>query len=161
MRLTKTHARRRIWIYAISLVMLILVGACKKAPYVLYEIPEGYVGWVSVEYDDEECPTKETPLGYRVRISQQGLGCTVFADTSTKFVKYTYVDSQGDATTKLEDTGWGEGGMIWGEHNGHKGELLFFVGPEEGLKDTETHPWGKVKEKIVPPPLEGSSSSSN
>jgi hypothetical protein len=49
----------------------------------------------------------------------------------------------GDTRRKLESTGWGGGGMVWGEYNGGSGNNLeernnvhegFFIGTEEQLK---------------------------
>jgi hypothetical protein len=54
----------------------------------------------------------------------------------------------GDTRRKLESTGWGGGGMVWGEYNGSSGnnertELHegFFIGTEEQMK---TFPAGNV-----------------
>jgi hypothetical protein len=103
-------------------------------------IPEGYVGWVRVDYGVNGAPALEVASRrYVVKIPPRG-----HVQTSTeieygwgKDQYYYYSDGGARPTTA---TGWGGGGTVWagetGDDHGDNGErtgahLAFFVGTEE------------------------------
>ena len=108
-----------------------------------YLIPDGYVGWVRIDFKVEN----EEPLGveddhYLYVFPESG-----HVKTSTDIEYgwatdefYYYSDT---SRTRLESTGWGGGGMIWGAANGWSGFTYeertatyqhFFVGTEDQFK---------------------------
>lgn len=125
-----------------GLVVLLLVGlttSCQSR-VVIYEIPEGYTGWVVHDYGVDHCEAEKTePWATTVRVDSSGLTCSeswLGPDYLSHF-RYYYVDSQGRRTTELRYTGWGKGGKIWGGHSWSQKTLTcFFVGSESQFRQT-------------------------
>lgn len=81
----------------------------------LFLIPQGYVGWVLIEYDVQGAPPLPQLGSYRVySVPRDGL-----LRTSSGLQRgwardlYTFVDAQGKRT-ELAQTRWGKGGLVWG-----------------------------------------------
>jgi len=71
---------------ALSLILLVPVVACEastaprggRAAYV-YQIPEGFRGWVKVEYSSPGCPALEDREGGKlIEVSRAGTACTKY-----------------------------------------------------------------------------------
>jgi hypothetical protein len=117
-----------------------------------YLIPEGYVGWVRIDFNIKGASPSPIEDGYFLfRFPASGR-----IQTSSD-MEYGWADDEhyyysGDNRRRLKETGWGGGGMIWAGFNGSKqGEKevyqYFFVGTEEELnefgmknKDGDGHP---------------------
>jgi hypothetical protein len=107
-----------------------------------YLIPEGYVGWVRIEFNVEGAPPVPIEEGhYLFKFLPSGLIRTSsnieFGWATDEFYYYN-----GDNRRQIKETGWGKGGMIWGPATGSK-EIpkqeptryeQFFVGTEEQFK---------------------------
>ena len=99
-------------------------------------IPEGYVGWVRIDFGIKDTPPLPIEDGfYLIKIPASGR-----LQTSTEIEYGTAKDENyyysGDSRRLLKVTGWGSGGMIWGDFTGSdvdsKGAYLYsFVGTEE------------------------------
>lgn len=111
----------------------------------LIEIPEGYVGWVTVRYEDPACTADEKDGMWNViSIQNDGMGCSKEWNGANglAWVRIYYVDRDGQTLRQLEDTGWGEGGEIWGTAADlEESEYFFFVGSEQAFKS-----WKEVKQ---------------
>jgi hypothetical protein len=109
-----------------------------------YLIPEGYVGWVTVDYGVVGAPALPLQNDHllvkfpnsRVVQTQSKLE---YGWASDKYFYYTMTGQQ----RELKNTKWGGGGMIWagtvGSESDGKGgmrniEQRFFVGTEEQYK---------------------------
>ena len=113
---------------------LLLAGSCSERMFT-FEIPEGYVGWVTVRFRSENCGDTKAVTTTTIRVKSDGTACTsVAAYPTTTLSKFYYVGG-GKQKLELSRTGWGEGGMIWAESteiDGH--EYRFFVGSEQQLR---------------------------
>lgn len=81
----------------------------------LFLIPQGYTGWVLVEYEVKDAPPLELRDGYRVLpVPSSGILKTSSGQQQgwARDV-YKFVDASGNLTD-LPQTGWGKGGLIWG-----------------------------------------------
>ena len=84
-------------------------------------IPVDHVGWVTVQYENPNCPALPTREGKRIiSIPSSGALCTSTPSPSgTRWVRMYYVDN--GSNLELRSTGWGEGGMIWAESGPSEG----------------------------------------
>jgi len=118
-----------------------------------YLIPQGYVGWVRIDFSVSGAPQL---------LKENGHWNFTFPDSgkiqTSSEMEYGAVDDEyyyysGNSRTSLKETGWGDGGMIWGGFNGKKEGndqkiyQYFFVGTEAQLsefglksKDEDGHP---------------------
>lgn len=111
-----------------------LVCACADKTFT-FEIPSGYTGWVTVQFDKAGCGDSRTVTRTTIRVQSNGMACTAIGrdPRNAWFSKFYYVEN-GKRTAELRPTSWGEGGMIWAESteiDGH--EYRFFVGTEKQL----------------------------
>jgi len=122
----------------IGLFIVLLASGCSDRAF-LFEVPDGYVGWVTVQFNKSGCADTRTLMRTTIRVRADGTACTAVArDPVTTFSEFYYV-ANGKRTKELKPTGWGEGGMIWAESaeiDGH--EYRFFVGTEKQLSNA----WG-------------------
>jgi hypothetical protein len=81
-------------------------------------IPDGYVGWVEVKYGDSNVPALQMDKGTLIcRIPDNGLLATSSAvEEGWAKDEYFYYSKDG-SLRDLKETGWGAGGMIWGNTN--------------------------------------------
>ncbi len=92
-----------------------LVGCGQSCPPCVFEIPEGYKGWVWVEFDTTNSPPLQKrggnlvfPIGSNGRLSTSS-----HAVRGAGHDEYYYV---GQSRTRLPCTeSWRDGGLIWGE----------------------------------------------
>jgi hypothetical protein len=116
-----------------------------------YLVPEGYVGWVRVEFGVQGAPALPIEDGfYLVRFSPSGLLKTS-SDIEYGIARDEYYYFSRAKRLRLRETGWSEGGMIWGgnisgpPHSNipalakvsWKAAEEFFVGTEVQLKEAE------------------------
>jgi len=113
----------------------------------VYEIPEGFRGWVLIEVENLACPMLPKRDGKLIfSLSDRGVLCT-----SSKLEEGWATDTYffvGQSRTPIRNTGWGGGGLIWG---GSRGECevtgkpahsyeSFFVGSEDEFKSAPAAP---------------------
>lgn len=81
----------------------------------LFQIPQGFVGWVLVEYRVKDAPPLELRDGYRVLPIPVGGILKTSSEQQQGWAKdiYKFVDT-GGKLTDLSQTGWGKGGLVWG-----------------------------------------------
>lgn len=122
-------------------VTLLITSGCRDAVRI-YEIPDGFVGWVTVR-QATPCATSRTDKdGTTIVVSSEGIGCADASPAPKSFYRrFYYVDRAGQHIRELRASGWGKGGQIWGESAPSEGdEYRFFVGQEEMYKRTYEKP---------------------
>ena len=137
------------WWFSLAIVAGITMGAVQTRHPTRYLIPEGYVGWVTVAH--EYGPPLPMANGtYVCRIPLDGVLHTQspLEEGSAKD-EYFYYSPQG-SLLRLGITGWGAGGMIWGNETGwqqtERGEKpkwaveRFYVGTEAQFRHHEERP---------------------
>jgi hypothetical protein len=135
---------RTLWLLSLlcAFVGVVISAACqevqKRRPS-RYLIPEGYDGWIRVNFTVKDAPPLPVEEGYYLfKFPASGL-LETSSDLEYGSASDEYYYYSGDSRRKLRATGWGEGGMIWGEYNGSSGNSPertnvhegFFVGTEE------------------------------
>jgi hypothetical protein len=108
-----------------------------------YLIPEGYVGWVKINFRIKGAPTLPVQDNhYLFKFPPSGL-LETSSDMEYGVATDDYFYYCGDTRRRLESTGWDGGGMTWAGYNGWSGNNFsertdvhegFFVGTEEQLK---------------------------
>lgn len=147
-------------VHLLLTLMALRIGSCdqdeaKRRP-VKYLIPEGYVGWVKISF--QVANAAELPIEgnqYLVRIPETGVLKTS-SQIEYGWAKDQYCYYTAQSTRDLRVTGWGGGGMIWGNFNGKEFNdnqqvqtyLQFFVGTEEQYKKNPTPPNPKPAEGV-------------
>jgi hypothetical protein len=131
-----------VWWLALVIGSGISMGPPLARHPVRYLIPEGYVGWVEIRPDPAGTPVLIDGF-YVYKIPVGGRLTTPFADEEGwARDEYFYYAPDG-AQTVLKQTGWGEGGLIWGQTFGYESDqnnqskftvMRFFVGPEEQFR---------------------------
>jgi hypothetical protein len=133
----------------LSLILILLAfsgsTACqeKQRRSSRYLIPEGYVGWVRVNFNVKDAPALLIEEGYYLfKFPPDGkLNTSSAIEYGWGNDEYYYYSS--NTRQKLKATGWGSGGMIWGDFNGaaqsaqgtaEPPHQFFFVGTEEQYK---------------------------
>lgn len=147
--LTVMSAMKRLRALFLTFSLLLIGGiaiivACqeKQRRPSRYLIPEGYVGWVRINFNVKGTPPIPIEEGhYLFKFPPSGL-IETSSDLEYGWAKDEYYYYCGDTRRKLESTGWGDGGMIWAGYNGSSGNhpietdihAGFFVGTEEEEK---------------------------
>jgi hypothetical protein len=123
-------------------------------------IPEGYVGWVSVRYGEKDATALEVKKGTRIcKFPDVGLVRTSSPDEKGWAKDEYFYYSQDVSLHPLKDTGWGEGGMIWGGSDEWKQTVdgtaptqvaqYFYIGTEEqyhrAVSRNESRPFNESK----------------
>ncbi len=114
----------------VLLLFALLLTGCvreKRRTPALYLIPQGYVGWVLVEYGVKGAPPLRSEAGFKLFPIPQGghlVTSSPGPDTGWATDRYVSVDSSG-RRSPLNQTLPGRGGMIWGGSftNGRVGVL--------------------------------------
>jgi len=121
------------------LLSITLHGCTNKAAWI--EIPEGYVGWVSIRILPN-CPDEPSTSTAVIGVDRKGNACTSRWDPSGLSLSWLYyVDGSGKRIRKLENGNWGEGGDIWAMmFDRSKQEYRIFVGTEADYKQTMEPP---------------------
>jgi hypothetical protein len=156
------YPRRAIVVASLAVGLLPLGCFRPKRAPVTYEIPRGYVGWVRIEFEQPEAaslPKREGRLV--IRIPPSGV-----LRTSSSFevgwARDRYLAYSVQGVTELPLTGWGGGGMIWGQFNGTgtgehgRTHEMFFVGSEAAYNESVA-PRGVAEDAVSPDPTPGSS----
>jgi hypothetical protein len=126
---------------AVALSVTLTAVACSQRIRIV-EVPEGYVGWVKIRYN-EEC--KDAPSAFSVstvRVSDKGEGCRrVRMPEGWTWTRYFYVDRDGNRTRRLRSSGWDEAREIWPYSASINGSVeTLFVGSEEEFDETKRAP---------------------
>jgi hypothetical protein len=100
-----------------------------------FEFPNGYHGWVVVQYEAAECDRfKHAGSFLTLQVPPSGRACT--SDPASKgwqYVRYRYKAPDG-RTSPIGESNWGGGGFIWAASYSEKAKLeRFFVGTEQEL----------------------------
>jgi len=128
-------------------LMALPMGWCgqkqEQRPAVKYLIPDGYVGWVKINFQVPNAPELPVENGqYLVRIPETGVFKTA-SQIEYGWAKDQYCYYAAQCKHDLKVTGWGGGGMIWGNFNGQdfngnhqvvQRYVQFFVGTEDEYK---------------------------
>jgi hypothetical protein len=131
----------------IFLCLLCFFGCSKQRSACLYEIPEGFTGWVLIEFGRSNCPPLSTKHGKSVvPIGSNGRYCTS-SDLEDGWAKDTYF-FVGKSRSEIQATGWGGGGLIWGGSTGREQQQgkpdtvyeNFFVGTEDQFNHAGEQP---------------------
>jgi hypothetical protein len=144
---------------------LVMGGAISMSPSTVrrpnrFLITDGYVGWVEVKYGDLNAPTFPMDNGTLIcRIRDDGLLVTSsLLEAGWAKDEYLYYSEDG-SVRPLKETGWGAGGMIWGEGaewqqtaGGSQPTRItqfFYVGTEEqyhrAVAANESRPFNEAK----------------
>jgi Family of unknown function (DUF6843) len=126
--------RRKFWRRAGRLSLFLLLTGCPPAETRTgsrYLIPKGYVGWVRLDFSVANAEPARLQDGlYEFRFPREGR-----LQTSSRmefgWAKDQYFYYSGSELSQIRQTGWGEGGSIWGSVNSGDGSQMFFVGTEE------------------------------
>ena len=105
-------------------------------------IPEGYVGWVRVEFEISDAPPMPVEgEEYLFKFQPSGLLRT-YSSEEYGWAKDHYFYYSEKGTQPLTETGWGGGGLIWGKINGEAASPQgkrkyeeFFVGTEQQFRE--------------------------
>ena len=134
----------------VSLAFAFALCGCKKARTAcVYEIPEGFTGWILIEFGRTNCPPLMKRDGKLVfEIGRDGRLCTSSPlQYGWAKVEYFYV---GKARIAIPCTVSGGGGLIWGSSTGstQTGNVerkfeSFFVGPEDQFTQADKQPTPK------------------
>lgn len=132
--------RRLILAVAVCFSVLLAVACGKQRTPCRYLIPDGYVGWVLIEFDVEGArPLREEDGHLVFEIPPSGrLAIPGEVEYGWARDEYLYADDKGRVVRELPITAPGGGGLIWGggigshlEEGGPEIEVQsFFVGPE-------------------------------
>jgi hypothetical protein len=143
------------------LLLMVIVGgewqhkASERHPS-RYEIPDGYVGWVVIHHGVQNAPTTQMMNGKWVFKFPGSGELTTKTDQEFGEAKDDYFYYLPDGRLHvLPNTGWGKGGMIWGDSSGTYEEAgkpddhreQFFVGTEQQFNRMQNLP--ELREGIV------------
>jgi hypothetical protein len=114
---------------------LVVACGCQRFRFV-YEVPDGYVGWVTVSFGGACAGERRSVFDSTLRVGPDGRACSgLNKHPRTTWVSSYYVDQGGARLRELRSTGWGEGGMVWAQEGSLDGRTMrFFVGTEEQLR---------------------------
>ena len=103
-----------LWWLSLSVDAAISMGAPIARHPTKFLIPQGYVGWVKIEYGESAPPLEMSNGVYICRIPASGILQTSSSlEVGWAKDEYFYYSEDGSLRS-LPDTGWGGGGMIWG-----------------------------------------------
>jgi hypothetical protein len=112
-----------IWMLTLSVGSAISMGSPLARYPIKYFIPDGYIGWVSIEFGTNGPPLQFVNGAYICRIPSAGLLQTSSSlEEGWATDEYSYYSESGNVRA-LKDTGWGGGGMIWGSEVGYAAPL--------------------------------------
>jgi|SRR5271155_1625412 len=139
-----------LWWFSLYMGAAISMGAASIARHpTKYFIPEGYVGWLKINHGEKADPLQLSNGKYICRIPASGvLYTSSTVEDGWAEDEYLYYSGNG-FLRELPETGWGNGGMIWANHNEFQatqdGSLparfteSFYVGTEEQYRRNESH----------------------
>jgi len=155
-----------LWWFSLATTAAISMGAAPIARHpTKFLIPANYVGWVAVKYGEPKAPELQINNGrFICQIPPDGLLVTSSPlEQGWAEDEYFYY-SQDGSTHALKATGWGRGGMIWGDSNEWQQTpsgftpvqitSYFYVGPEEryhhAVSSNESRPFNESAGQTVP-----------
>jgi hypothetical protein len=125
---------------AVAVIITVTIATAvytgKLAGPISWRFPEGYRGWVLVEFQNSSCPPlAKEGLHLVVPISASGRGCTSSPiPEGWRYVRYESLNSRGERT-KLRADGWNTDSLAWPiAVNREKREWYLFVGTQEELR---------------------------
>jgi len=129
------------WWLALATDAAISMGAPMARHPTRFLVPEGYVGWVEVEYGGNAAPLPMVNGKYTCRIPESGLVVTSSPlEEGWAKDEYYYYSNNGSLDA-LPESGWGGRGMIWaGSSAPSKSGLSterFYVGREDQYRRNE------------------------
>ncbi len=133
--------KRMLLISVVVLALFDFAGCARKIAE--FEIPEGYVGWVTVSHGAADCPAGTRNFwGSVIRIQPDGTACSqTWSAEGLRVEWYFYVGRDGHRLREIKETGWGKGGEIWaGYSSPSESKIHFFVGTETQFNETKTRP---------------------
>jgi hypothetical protein len=116
--MAKRKLNRAAWGLAVLLAVVVAHGSgCEQQRRPSrYLIPDGYVGWATIEFKVSGTPALPIEDGfYLVKFPPSGLLKTSSA-IEYGVAKDEYYYYSGTKRRPLKETGWSEGGMIWAGH---------------------------------------------
>jgi len=115
----------------VLLALAMLLGCSTRMPDRV-EIPEGFVGWIVVQYAKPECVPLPKANGYYVlRVSARGRICTSDSPTSGEaFDKFDFVRADG-TTVEIDQRS-----LVWGGAVSSTGRRFVFIGTEEQWRNS-------------------------
>jgi Family of unknown function (DUF6843) len=134
-----------MWLVYLAVASGIAMGPPLARHPTRFLIPNGYVGWVKVEYGESGAPPLRMVAGkYICRIPDDAeLRTSSPLEYGWSRDEYVYYSNDGSERT-LPLSGWGGGGMIWGGFtSGSNGDQItesFFVGTERQFQKSEPPP---------------------
>jgi len=137
-RLTRRPSTLLRFARTVGIGLVAWATACYRFEVVDYEIPNAYVGRVTIFYGAPNCPSYRGGIVHEVRVSRSGKACSASSREPTAGVDhFYYIDPQGRRVRELRRTGWNQGGEIWAESGSFDGRTKeFFVGSEQQLRAT-------------------------
>ena len=129
-------------------ISILAWSGCSRPPRTacVYEIPEGFTGWVLIEFGNSNCPPLEKRNGELIfKVGSDGRFCTS-SRLEYGWAKdaYFYV---GKSRTAIQSTVSGGSGLIWGGSTGsvqagsvEKKYEKFFVGTEQQFTNATDQP---------------------
>ena len=131
---------------AVGGVLTLIVGVSiytgKLARPIAWRFPQGYRGWVVVNFQNPSCPALvKDGLYWVIPVSASGRGCTSAPfPEGWRLNRYEYVDSLG-RQTRLRADGWKTDSMVWPfAVNREKNEWYLFVGTEPEFRRSGKQP---------------------
>ncbi len=131
-----------LWYLTLSMEAAIAMGASPQVRHpIRMEIPDGYVGWVEVDFGMSEAAKLPVVDGHLLCvIPKQGvLRTSDLVEDGWASDEYFYYLPSG-SKRPLRETGWGEGGLVWGQEtsskNGNLKQLIqyTYIGTETQFK---------------------------
>jgi hypothetical protein len=117
-------------IFTVIVGVSIYIG--KLARPIAWRFPQGYHGWVVMDFQNPDCPPLvKDGLYLVIPVTASGRGCTSAPiPEGWRYNRYEYIDSLG-RQTRLRADGWATNSMIWPlAVNREKNEWYLFVGTE-------------------------------
>jgi hypothetical protein len=132
----------------LTFVCVIAFTACEaRRTACVYEVPEGFTGWVFIEFENDGCPPLQNKDGKLVfHLGKDGRLCTSSKmEVGWAKDEYYYV---GNSRTVISGTAPGGGGLVWGGGNGtvqnagkkKKVFEIFFIGNEDQFNRAPKEP---------------------
>lgn len=134
--LSATGALSLALVLALIIIFIVFQGIGRP---VLWEIPDGYVGWVEVQFGEPTCPPlRDAGIYLVVPVSSSGRGCTSANSLGSVWRYHRFESVRADGTREeTPHTSWGGGGRIWALSFGGQGKVAsFFVGSEAELNES-------------------------
>jgi hypothetical protein len=154
-----------LWWFTLLMDAAISMGAPIARHPDKFLIPENYVGWIEVKYGETNSPALQ--MNNRILIYQipdSGLLSTSSLLEGGWAKDEYFYSSQDGSLHSLKETGWGDGGMVWGNTNEWEASpdgsmpkqvaAYFYVGTEEQYHRAESRngrrPFDESKSDKIP-----------